>query len=65
LRGVADVSKKDLAKVRRGGPWNRELELYYDLLEDYQVTPIEDQQALKHQANVDDRADTVLFMFCS
>ncbi|KAF6038212.1 hypothetical protein EB796_003483 [Bugula neritina] len=52
-----------MASYLTRGPWNRELELYYDLLEDYQVTPIEDQQALKHQANVDDRADTAVEYF--
>jgi len=54
-------SRKALAKVRRGGPWNRELELYYGLLEEYKVTPIRDQQALRHQANVDDRAHKVWY----
>jgi len=54
-------SGKALAKVRRGGPWNRELELYYGLLGEYKVTPIGDQQALRHQANVDDRAHMVWY----
>ena len=56
---MANADRKDLAKVRRGGPWNRELELYYGLLEEKQITPIAEKQAVQHQSDVDERADTV------
>ncbi|XP_067950294.1 uncharacterized protein [Watersipora subatra] len=63
LTGSKVGHSKDLAKVRRGGPWNRELELYYSLLEDHQVTPIEDKQAEEHQANVSEKADKAIDLF--
>ena len=45
--------------MRRGGPWNRELELYYGLTEQRQVTSIHEDKAVEHQANADDRAEKV------
>lgn len=54
---------KNLAKVRRGGPWNRELELYYGLLEDSQVIAIDDEQALKYQANADELSNKVSILY--
>ena len=48
-----------MTRVRRGGPWNRELELYYGLTEQRQVTSIHEDKAVEHQANADDRAEKV------
>ena len=48
-----------MTRVRRGGPWNRELELYYGLIEQRQVTSIHEDQAVEHQANADDRGNRV------
>lgn len=56
----AYASKKTMfAKVRRGGPWSRELGLYYKLLEDSDIAPIDDQQALRYQENVNQKSDKV------
>lgn len=60
LTGRARGSKRYLAKVRRGGPWNKELELYYSLMEGRQVTAIDEEGALQHQTDVDEKADKVL-----
>lgn len=50
---------KNLSKVRRGGPWSREYELYYSLIEEEKVTPIDDTEAIKHQTNIESRAEKV------
>ena len=60
LRGTA--GKTGFARVRRGGPWNKELELYYSLLEEKQVGKLEENEVVLHQANVDVKADTVCFL---
>ena len=61
LRGTA--GKTGFARVRRGGPWNKELELYYSLLEEKQVGKLEENEVVLHQANVDVKADTVCFYY--
>ena len=61
LRGTA--GKTGFARVRRGGPWNKELELYYSLLEEKQVGKLEENEVVLHQANVDVKADTVCFSY--
>lgn len=45
--------------MRRGGPWNKELELYYSLLEEREISPLEEKEVVLHQAQVDVKADTV------
>ena len=63
LTGSSGKEKKHFTKVRRGGPWNRELELYYSLLEEYQITPIEEEEATQHQCNAEDTATMVLVLY--
>lgn len=59
LTGGSKKEKKT-EKVRRGGPWNREMELYYALLEEDQIKPIDDTEAEKHQAKFSDITDKVI-----
>jgi len=57
------TSKPKFARVRRGGPWNKELELYYSLLEEREISPLEENEVVLHQAQVDVKADTAVDWF--
>ena len=56
---IGSDKSRHMVRVRRGGPWNRELELYYGLIEQRQVTSIHEDKAVEHQANADDRGNRV------
>lgn len=58
--------RNQLARVRRGGPWNMYLELYYNLLDEGKVEgEITDKQFKVHVANVERRSDQVSTCTCN